>query len=206
MDAVDFGFCCDLKMVLLLLGKQAASSKHCCPYCNGSSPWTGQCTPNTLGSLWQDYTSYVNAGSDLKKAKDHNNVIHPPLVTGADDDKILGDIFFFQEHHVFTGIHAKLVKELERNVFETQAEGQEFVDDWMSSPGVNISRTVYHGSASFVGNMAHKFIKKVDSLAAKLRQSLSPDKIAVAEQYILAFRQLGKVVESCFGQELMPGY
>ena len=41
MDAVDFGFCCDLKMVLLLLGKQAASSKHCCPYCNGSSPWTG---------------------------------------------------------------------------------------------------------------------------------------------------------------------
>ena len=91
-------------------------------------------------------------------------------------------------------------------MFETQAEGQEFVDEWMSSPGVNISRTVYHGSASFVGNMAHKFIKKVDSLAAKLRQSLSPDKVAVAEKYILAFRQLGEFVKSCFGQELMPGY
>ena len=103
-------------------------------------------------------------------------------------------------------VNGKLVKEFERRVFETPADGKAFLDEWMSSPGVNVSRTVYHGSASFVGNMAHKFIKKVNSLESKVKESLSTEKIKVAESYIKAFKELGKVIVSCFGQELVPGY
>ena len=56
IDAIEFGFSCDLKMVLLLLGKQAASSKHCCPFCTGCSPWLSASSSNTIGSQWTDYT------------------------------------------------------------------------------------------------------------------------------------------------------
>ena len=44
-------------------------------------------------------------------------------------------------------------------------------------------------------NMAHKFIKKIDSLANKVRETLTAESLKVAESYILAFKQLGKVVE-----------
>ena len=79
------------------------------------------------------------------------------------------------------------MKEFERKVFSSPEEGKTFLDEWMSSPSVNVSRTVYHGSASFVGNMAHKFIKKIDSLANKVRETLTAESLKVAESYILAF-------------------
>jgi hypothetical protein len=44
------------------------------------------------------------------------------------------------------------------------------------------------------------------ALADKLRQSLTPARMELAEQYVQAFKQFAKVVESCFGQVLMPGY
>ena len=207
IDAIDFGLCCDLKMVLMLLGKQCASSKHCCPFCTGCSPWlkTGT-TSTTIGSLWADYTAFVSAGSVLKKAMNYHNVVNPPLVTGSDHQKILGDLFFFPEHHVFTGIVGKLVKELERRVFDTPEEGKNFLDEWMATPGINVSRTVYHGSASFIGNMAQKLLKKVDHLLVKLEQTLSQDRFVLAKVYVKAFKQFDLVVESCFGQTLTPRY
>ena len=156
IQAIDFGYCCDLKMVLFLLGKQSASSKHCCPFCTGSSPWLGIFSPVTIGSLWRDYGAFQEAGANLKHAMHFNNVVNRPLITGKDDQKILGDLVFFPEHHVFTGIVGKVVKELERNVFESPDEGLNFLDEWMAEPGVNVSRTVYHGSASFIGNQAER--------------------------------------------------
>ena len=206
MEALDFGLCCDLKMVNILLGKQSASSKFCCPFCLGCSPWQGSFTTITVGSLWKDYTSFVVSGSSLKNAKDFHNVVHPPLITGRDDMKILGDIFFVPEHHVFTGIHGKLVKELERNAFDSPDEGVRYIDKWMESPGINITRTVYHGSASFVGNMALKFLTKVEDLEARMQEDLSRDKFDVAEKYMQAFKKFRAVVKGCFGQTLSPDY
>ena len=206
IDAFDFGFCCDLKMVLMLLGKQCASSKYCCPFCTGCSPWQDTYTATTISSLWKDYSSYVAAGSDPKKAMQFHNVVNPPLITGRDDQKILGDLFYFPEHHVFTGIVGKLVKELERKVFETPEEGKAFLNEWMATPGINVARTVYNGSASFIGNMAMRFLKMVDHLLAKLRQYLSPARLELAEVYVKAFKQFHDVVESCFGQTLTVGY
>jgi hypothetical protein len=207
IQAIDFGYCCDLKMVLFLLGKQSASSKHCCPFCTGSSPWLGVYSSVTVGSLWKNYNAFQEAGANIKNAMNYNNVVNRPLVTGKDDQKILGDLVFFPEHHVFTGIVGKLVKELERNVFESPEEGLNFMDEWMAERGVNVSRTVYHGSASFIGNQAERLLAKADLLQLKLRNSnLNPDKLALAEMYVKALKQFDKVVHSCFGQTLKPGY
>ena len=111
IEAIEFGFSCDLKMVLLLLGKQCASSKFCCPFCTDCSPWLNpDASRVTIGSLWKDYNSFVRAGSILRNAGKYHNVVNPPLVTGTEDQKILGDTFDFPELHVFTGILGKLVK------------------------------------------------------------------------------------------------
>ena len=99
--AIEFGFCCDLKMVLILLGKQSASSKFCCPFCTGCSPWQGDYSRTTIGSLWEDYNSFVSNGSNTKHAMKYHNVVNPPLVTGGDAQKVLGD-FFLSQSFTFT--------------------------------------------------------------------------------------------------------
>lgn len=206
IKAIEFGYSCDLKMVLMLLGKQSASSKYYCPFCTGCSPWQDEYAAITIKSLWEDYKSYVKAGSDLKKAMNFHNVVNPPLVTGRDDPKILGDLFFFPEHHVFTGIVGKLVKELEKNVFDSPEEGNTFLNEWKASPGIYVSRTVWHGSASFIVNIAHRLLKMVDDLLTRLKGFLAPYKLELAEVYIKAFKQFKSVVDSCFGQTLTADY
>ena len=205
IDALEFGLCCDLKMVLMLCGKQSASSKYCCPFCLGSSPWVGTFPPTTIGGLWESYGAYVEAGLNLNTAMKFHNVVNPPLITGKTNDTILGDIFYFPEHHVFTGIVGKLVKEFERNVFDNPEIGKDFMDEWMVSPNVNITRTVYHGSASFVGNMAEKVLKNLDSLSTKVETEVEPQRLSLANLYLTAFRQFYSVVKACFGQELTQG-
>ena len=65
---------------------------------------------------------------------------------------------------------------------------------------LNIFRTVYHASASFIGNMAMKILKIVDSLKEKLRRSLSVEMIKLADLYIQAFKQFHELVKICFDQ------
>ena len=204
LGALEFGFSCDLKLVLILCGKQCASSKHCCPFCIGSSPWLTKVTPSTIGSLWSSYNSYVENGSNLKQAQKYNNVVNPPLLTGSDNTKVLS-IVYFPELHVLTGIVGKLVKELERKVFSTPEIGKKFMDDWMASPSVNVSRTVYQGSANFVGDMAKLLLKKIDYLEMAISKldSVIVDKAA---SFINAFKQFEAVRKACFGQYVEQGY
>ena len=202
LDALEFGFSCDLKMVLMLCGKQCASSKHCCPYCTGSSPWLSDTTSNTIGSLWASFNLYVEKGSNLKQAQKFNNVVNPPLLTGPDTTKVLS-IVNFPELHVLTGIVGKLVKEMERKVFPTQEEGKKFLDDWMAS--VNVCRTVYQGSANFVGDMAKLLLKKVGTLDMAVSE-MDTEVVKKAAPFIKALRQFDAVRVACFGQLVVPGY
>ena len=144
----------------------------------GDKNYNGIITPSNFdivnNKLEKICMAKVSKENDDRKAF-FNNVFHPPLftVTGADNQKMLGYPSFFQEHNVFIAIHAKLVKEFGRNVFETPEDGKIFLDEWMSSPGVNISRTIiYNGYASFDENNAHEFIKNINNLAGKLMNSL----------------------------------
>ena len=57
--------------------------------------------------------AFVQAGSNTKQAMKYHNVVNQPLDTGS-------DIFFLPEHHMYTGIAGKIVKELERKVYLPQ--------------------------------------------------------------------------------------
>ena len=133
-----------------------------------------------------------------------NNVVNPPLLTGPDDSLVLS-IIYFPELHVLIGVVGKLVKEFEKNVFSTPEEGKQFIDTWMASPTVNVCKTVYHGSANFVGDMAKKLLKKLDNLRMEVNK-LEPEIVEKATPYIDTLEKLEAVRMCCFGQLVVEGY
>ena len=204
LEAVEFGFSCDLKMILILCGKQCAASKHCCPFCDGCAPWLEKKVPSTIGSLWSSYNAYTSDGAIKKNAMKYNNVINPPLLTGSDSALVLS-VVYFPELHVLIGIVSKLVREMENSIFPTQEEGQKFMESWMSSPSVNVRKTVYHGQANFVGNMAKLLLKKLDSLRMAVNKQ-DEQVVIKAEPFIQTLEKLEAVRQACFGQLVEAGY
>lgn len=202
---------CNVSGIIISTGKQAASSKFCCPFCLGTHPWLGDFEPVTIGSLWRDYGTFVKNGSDPAKGQLSHSVTNVPLITGHEDQKVLGDIIWFPELHVLTGSVSKLMREFERcAAFDTAEEGHKFVDVWFNSNGVNIQRSDYHGSSSFIGNMAKRILTLADDdskgLGLKVRESLAGDKLEVAEMYVKALSELNDVILACFGMDLTPDY
>ena len=118
IQGVEYGMSCDIKMVLMLLGKQSASSRHGCPFCTACDPWLLAGEPNTIGSLWNDYQRFHGdpatggGGGDERKAKLYNNVTRRPLVTGDAGKLILGEVILFPEHHVSTYLHFRSNKNI----------------------------------------------------------------------------------------------
>ena len=108
IQGLEYGVSCDIKMVLMLLGKQGASAKHACPFCTACDPWVLPGEPNTIGSLWNDYQRFHadpatgGGGGDERRAKLYNNVVRRPLLTGDAGKLILGEVVLYPEHHVCT--------------------------------------------------------------------------------------------------------
>ena len=51
-----YGLAVDMKVQLILVGKQSAAAKHACPFCECHSMYDCNCPSYTLGSLQQlDY-------------------------------------------------------------------------------------------------------------------------------------------------------
>ena len=73
-------------MVLILCGKQAASSKHCCPFCNGFAPWLSPSKPNTIDSVWLSYNEFIASGGKKKEAKNYGYVVNCPLLTSTSSE------------------------------------------------------------------------------------------------------------------------
>ena len=112
LDIGSLGSCpisVDVKVMLILCGKQAASSKHPCPYCECQAPFICPCLPNTLGSLARHYQKYVEAGSKKSTAMNFNNCVNPALLHGNPDRTIL-DLLTFPEFHVMIGTTGHIVK------------------------------------------------------------------------------------------------
>ena len=203
LEAIEFGYSTDLKMVAIICGKQNASSKHPCPWCDGSAPWTSPTTPATIGSLWSAYNLWVTNGADMSQAKEYGNVTNKPLLTG-DDDKLIRDIFHIPELHILTGVVGKIVKALEGKAFKTPHEGKDFMNSWLKKEVIR--RCVYQGSASFEGNQAEKLLKKVDSLEEAVMSWGCQETIVQALPFIQVLRLFKRVVEACFGQTLHSSY
>ena len=71
----------DLKVLLQMVGKQAAVSKHPCPYCMTSSPDFQKADHYTLESLCRLYNQWLMVQIKKNKKK-YTNVLHPPLLAG----------------------------------------------------------------------------------------------------------------------------
>lgn len=203
LEAIEFGYSTDLKMVAIICGKQNASSKHPCPWCDGSAPWTSAASPTTIGSLWKSYNSWVGSGADKSRAQEFGNVINKPLLSGG-DDTLVSDIFHIPELHILTGVVGKIVKELENKTFPTPAEGKDFMNAWLKKKGIR--RCVYQGSASFEGNQAESLMTNIDSLEERVMAETSPETIIKVLPFIQLLRLFRKVVHACFGQTLNSNY
>ena len=102
------------------------------------------------------------------------------------------------------GIVGKLVKELERKVFQTPGEGKEFMEEWFKEE--NISRCVYRGEASFQGNQAEKIASCTASLEVKFELDTESEIQTKAKPFIKALTLFNEVKKACFSQELQDDY
>ena len=75
----------------------------------------------------------------------------------------------------------KIIKEMERKQL----------------PSVNLSRTVYHGSASFTENMDNKLLKLSPNLSKFCEQELDLQTAAKAPPFLTALSQFDLIVDAC---------
>ena len=202
LDGIEYGLCADIKIYLCIIGKQTASCRHPCPYCEGQAPWNKESELLTIGSLLEWHDRYVRNGSKKSTAKRFQNVVNPPLLTGDDDTRTLEKLNI-SELHCMTGSTGKLISEMERCAFETIEDGEKFINDFLKRE--DISKCVYQGSNSFEGNQARKLLQSVDKLERDV-MNLDFDTAAKALPFVETLRKLDRVVSACFGQSLDPQY
>ena len=202
LDGIEYGLCADIKIYLCIIGKQTASCRHPCPYCEGQAPWNKESELLTIGSLLEWHDRYVRNGSKKSTAKRFQNVVNPPLLTGDDDTRTLEKLNI-SELHCMTGSTGKLISEMERCAFETIEDGEKFINDFLKRE--DISKCVYQGSNSFEGNQARKLLQSVDKLERDI-MNLDFDTAAKALPFVETLRKLDRVVSACFGQSLDPQY
>ena len=77
---------------------------------------------NTLESLCRLYDQLMADGTNLKKAKKYTNVVHPPLLTGDKNKKIL-ELVNIPDLHILLGVVHKILKEIEKNLFKNKECG-----------------------------------------------------------------------------------
>lgn len=187
----------DMKVQLILCGKQTASSKHPCPYCECSPPFTCNCPRNTIGSLESHYASYVSAGSKKSTAKNFQNCVNPPLLQGAPDLQII-KILSFPELHVMTGVVGHLATQMMKEI----PEGEEVISQFIKDQ--NISWCAYR-PGTFEGNQARKFLKFSNKLVEPAKNLPEPSQ-QKAVAFVNTIMQFNSVVIACFGQELQPNF
>ena len=187
----------DMKVQLLLCGKQTASSKHPCPYCECKAPFICTCPRNTLGSLKTHYTNYMAAGCKKSMAKNFNNCINPALLQGPPDLQVI-EFLTFPELHVMTGTVGHLVN----NMIKAFPEGEELITNYMKDQ--NISWCAYH-PGTFEGNQARKFLKFSEKLLVPAKKLPFSSQYKAIE-FISTIMQFNKVVVACFGQELRQNF
>ena len=203
LNKIEFGLCADIKIYLCLIGKQAASCTHPCPYCEGKASWDIKSKHLTIGSLNDWYQQFLESGGNKKKAKNYQNVINPPLLAGDSATKTL-DVLNVSELHCMTGSTGKIVSGFESCAFENKEDGEKFINEFLRRE--DISKCVYQGSNSFEGNQARKLLQCVDKLDRDVKNLLDFETAAKALPFVETLRHLDRVVTACFGQTLDPAY
>ena len=142
------------------------------------------------------YDQWMADGANLIKAKKYSNVVYPPLITGDKDKKIL-ELVNIPGLHILLGVIDKILKEIEKNLFETKGCGLLFVNRYLSQ--INICRVSYQEQHRLEGNARNKLLKNIDSFELFFHES----SLGVpAAKYIRVLRNFEKIVHGCFGKSL----
>ena len=99
-----FTFTLDMKMCLILLGKQMGACKFSCILCDGCSPWLGEFSMLTLKSLMEWFKEWDK--SDHSDGKPFRNVIHESILSYMEvwgEDTLIMDIINIPELHILIG-------------------------------------------------------------------------------------------------------
>lgn len=193
----------DIKVMLQMVGKQSASCKHPCPYCEAESPlqFGVHFNANTLGSLDENHKSWEKAGANPLQAKQFQNVTKPSLLTGSLETKVIEKLNI-PGLHIILGVTDKLLKEMEINLFKTKEDGFRWLSDYLKT--INLKRVCYQGQHRLEGNNCMHFLKKVDNLQRAFESD--PDLTLPGLKYVKVFRSFYAVIESCFGKTLDLDY
>lgn len=177
----------DLKMTNIILGLMAHSSTHPCSWCNIAKENLVEVgEPRTLGNIIDNFWSWNADGRNKKKAKNHGNCVHMPIVKGHENKKII-DIFPPPELHLLLGPV--------NHIFNNMTKVWPDAVKWAAA--CHVERQAMHGG-SFNGNSCMTLLNHVDIL-----QQISP---ITCLKYVKVFRDFRKVVKSCYGQTLDQEY
>ena len=168
ISSLDYKVSEDLKVLLQMVGKQAVTSKHPCPYCMTSSPDFQKADHYTLESLCRLYDKCMADSANLKKAKKETNVINPHLLTGDKNKKIL-ELVNISGLHILLSVVNKILKEIEKNLFENKECGLQFVNRYLSK--FYICRVSYQGHHRLEGNACNKLLKNTVSFELFFHES-----------------------------------
>ena len=205
MDKLDFdnvpaSITSDIKMLLLLIGKCGGNLTHGCVFCSAAKPLTEEGDLYRLIDLHNLHLQFEEAGGDKKKQKNFQNIINKPLLNLEPDDYILGPVVP-PELHLMLGVTDKGKRCLETEVFETETEGKDFMDQFLHDQ--NISKKGYKDSRSLEGNQTRTFLKST----TKLRDAYeNVGKLQKADPIIKFLEIFSDVVGKCFGMKLDSGY
>ena len=136
------------KDLLQMVRKQITTSKHPCPFCMTSSPNFQKADHYSLGSLCRLYDNWMADGAKLKKLKKYPNVIYPLLLTGDKNKNILKHVNILGLH-LLLGAIDKILKWIEKFIFENKECGLQFVKRYLSK--INTCRVSNQGQHRLVG-------------------------------------------------------
>ena len=184
-----FHFSADLKLTNICLGIMSHSSRHPCPYCEGTKNVFEKDAPTrTLESISENYCKWREESGRKDKLKDYNNCSHEPLFTSLHGATTLVlDIVPPPALHIKLGVVNRLFDELLK-LFQG-------VTDWPKQ--LCIVREDYHGK-SYEGNECNKLLKNLDKLSEILPTSLS--------QFYDCFVAFRDAMGACMGFTLDPMY
>ena len=198
VNQVKLFFINDLKATLHIVGKQTASSKHPCPFCDTND--MSKCGKLlTVGSIVEQNRKWVDSKLDRKNLQFFGNCEHLPLVTDdfeADAEKLILDFCPPPELHLLLGAVNKAVKLLEEKIPKA------IVKEWVSF--AEAQRNAYHGG-TFNGNNCKRLVDSVDYLEVLLTKDFydfTPFGLSIVD----VFRKLRAVRHACFGTDLHPDY
>ena len=206
LAGIPFSYSCDIKLDLLLVGKQAASCTHNCIYCTGRAPWTGQKSGTllTVGDLKMFHQQYLARDPETQKEADFNNCVNDNLLQlHFPDEMLVIDCVNVAELHILMGISVRLLTYVQSQFGkreEDKVKGADFIHKFLSS--INVTAK---SPGRLEGNQAEKVAQSSSQLlllANELPDEIR-DKVKAVGPVLEAFNG---VKHSCFGEKIQGDY